>query len=246
VSEDGVRVGNDQMTDDASATVRKGARRWGVIVVEPLPVVRTGLQLLIDREPDLEVLAATGDADGALRALAHSRRTRVTVLVALDLDGEQDAAWLIREVRERYPTHAVLAVGTEADPARISRALFVGADGFVDKEVETDVFIMSIRQVRERQTVLAGLPPVAIGLIADRIEQRRDLDALLTAREREVLTVAAEGLTAKEMAGRLGVRERTVTTHLGRIYSKLGVPGRLAAVRVATRAGLVNGSSDGS
>src|SRR4051812_35425817 len=234
------------MSDDVSGTPRKEGRRWGVIVVEPLPVVRTGLQLLIDQEPDLEVLAATGDADDALRSLARARRTRVTVLIALDLHGERDAAWLIREVRERYPTHAVLALGTEADPGRISRALFVGADGFVDKEVETDVFITSIRQVRERQTVLAGPPPVAIGLIADRIEQRRDVDVVLTAREREVLTVAAEGLTAREIAGRLGVRERTVTTHLGRIYAKLGVPGRLAAVRVATRAGLVNGSSDES
>src|SRR4051794_19294203 len=103
VNEDAVRLEYNQMTQEAGATGRRGARRWGVIVVEPLPVVRTGLQLLIDQEPDLEVLAATGDADEALRALARARRTRVTVLIALDLGGEQDSAWLIREVRERYP-----------------------------------------------------------------------------------------------------------------------------------------------
>ena len=217
-----------------------GRRRLGVIVVEPLAVVRAGLQLLIDREPDLEVLAATGDADEALRAISRSRRSRVIVLVALGLDGEHDAAWFIREVRGRYPTHAILAVGSDADASGISRALFVGADGFVDKEVEPEVFIGSIRQVRERETVLVGPPPIAIGLIAERIEQHRDLDAMLTPREREVLAVAAEGLTAKEMALRLGVRERTVTTHLGRIYAKLGVGGRLAAVQLAARSGLVN------
>ena len=217
-----------------------GRRRLGVIVVEPLAVVRAGLQLLIDREPDLEVLAATGDADQALRAISRSRRSRVIVLVALGLDGEHDAAWFIREVRGRYPTHAILAVGSDADASGISRALFVGADGFVDKEVEPEVFIGSIRQVRERETVLVGPPPIAIGLIAERIEQHRDLDAMLTPREREVLAVAAEGLTAKEMALRLGVRERTVTTHLGRIYAKLGVGGRLAAVQLAARSGLVN------
>jgi DNA-binding NarL/FixJ family response regulator len=211
-----------------------------VIVVEPLAVVRAGLQLLVDREPDLEVLAAVGDADDALRAIARSRRTQVIALVSLGLGGDRDAAWLIREIRARYPTHAVLAVGSDADADGISRALFVGADGFVDKEVEPDVFISSIRQVRERDTVLVGPPPVAIGLIADRIERRRDIDALLTPREREVLTVAAEGLTAKEIAQRLGVRERTVTTHLGRIYGKLGVGGRLAAVRLAASSGLVN------
>ncbi len=76
-------------------------------------------------------------------------------------------------------------------------------------------------------------------MIADGIERRRELDVRLTEREREVLTVAAEGLTAREMATRLGVRERTVTTHLGRIYGKLGVGSRLAAVRLAARSGLV-------
>jgi len=228
------------MTKSGDAVGLAGRRRLGVIVVEPLAVVRAGLQLLIDREPDLEVLAATGDADEALRAISRSRRSRVIVLVALGLDGEHDAAWFIREVRGRYPTHAILAVGSDADASGISRALFVGADGFVDKEVEPEVFIGSIRQVRERETVLVGPPPIAIGLIAERIEQHRDLDAMLTPREREVLAVAAEGLTAKEMALRLGVRERTVTTHLGRIYAKLGVGGRLAAVQLAARSGLVN------
>jgi DNA-binding NarL/FixJ family response regulator len=235
------------MAEGWNPTARAGRRRWGVILVEPLPVVRTGLQLLVEQEPDLEVLAATGDVDQTLRAIARVRRTRVTVLIALGLEGERDAAWLIREIRERYPTHAVLAVGTDADAAAISRALFVGADGFVDKEVEPDVFITAIRQVRERDTVVAGPPPVALGLIADRIDVRRDIESLLTAREREVLTVAAEGLTAKEMADRLGVRERTVTTHLGRIYAKLGVQGRLAAVQLATRSGLVGvGRADAS
>ncbi len=224
---------------------KPGRRRWGVIVVEPLAVVRAGLALLIDQEPDLEVVAAVGDPDEALAAIARSRRARMIALVALGLEGERDAAWLIREIRDRYPTHAVLAVGADADPTGISRALFVGADGFVDKEVEPEAFITAIRQVRERETVLVGPPPVAIGMIADQIERRRDIDALLTPREREVLTIAAEGLTAKQIAHRLGVSERTVTTHLGRIYGKLGVGGRLAAVRLAARSGLVNvGGSD--
>src|SRR5262249_50394612 len=67
----------------------------------------------------------------------------------------------------------------------------------------------------------------------------RDMYLRLTGREREVLAVAAEGLTARQIATRLGVRERTVTTHLARIYGKLGVGNRLAAVRMAARSGLV-------
>ena len=228
------------MTGPAGDLGKPGRRRWGVIVVEPLGVVRAGIGLLVEQEPDLEVLAAVADADDALAAITRSRRARVIALVGLDLRGERDAAWLIREIRRRHPTHAILAVGSDADPTGISRALFVGADGFVDKEVEPDAFIAAIRQVRERETVLVGPPPVAIGMIAEKIEQRRDLDAQLTPREREVLTVAAEGLTAKQIAERLGVRERTITTHLGRIYGKLGVGGRIAAVQVAARSGLVD------
>ena len=79
----------------------------------------------------------------------------------------------------------------------------------------------------------------AVGDIANEIERRREMELRLTEREREVLSVAAEGLTARQIAGRLGVRERTVTTHLGRIYGKLGVGTRVAAIRVAARSGLV-------
>jgi DNA-binding NarL/FixJ family response regulator len=88
--------------------------------------------------------------------------------------------------------------------------------------------------------VLVGPAPGAVGQIAAGIERRRDFDVRLTQREREVLSVAAEGLTAREIASRLGVRERTVTTHLARIYGKLGVRSRLAAIRLAARAGLVS------
>ena len=67
----------------------------------------------------------------------------------------------------------------------------------------------------------------------------QETDALLTHREREIITVAAQGLTAREIGTQLGVRERTVTTHLGNIYRKLGCRSRLSAVSVAQRSGLL-------
>ena len=80
----------------------------------------------------MEVLAEAGSADEGLEAIQRVRRTRVVVLVGLGLAGEHDAYWLIRTLRQRYPTHAILACGANTDPTSISRALFVGADGFVD------------------------------------------------------------------------------------------------------------------
>lgn len=187
----------------------------------------------------MEVLAEAGDGTEGLDAIARVRRSRVVVLVGLGLDGEHDAYWVIRTVRERFPSHAVIAVGANADPTLISRALFVGADGFIDKNTDPVEFLQAIRRAAEHEMVLVGPASSAVGEIADGIERRRDLDVRLTERERQVLAVAAEGLTARQIAERLGVRERTVTTHLARIYGKLGVGNRLAAIRTAARSGLV-------
>jgi len=198
--------------------------------------------MLIDDRPDMEVLAETGTADEGLEIVSRVRRSRVVVLVSLGLTGEDDhdAFWLMRTLRERFPTHAILGCGANADATSVSRALFMGADGFVDKNIDPVEFLQSLRRAADREMVLAGPASVSVGQIAEGIERRRDLDVRLTEREREVLSVAAEGLTAREIATRLGVRERTVTTHLARIYGKLGVGSRLAAIRLAARAGLVS------
>jgi len=224
----------------ATAATPRPRRRLGVVVVDPLPVVRAGLSMLIDDRPDMEVLAETGTSDEGLEIVSRVRRSRVVVLVGLGLGGEHDAFWLIRTLRERFPTHAILGCGANADATTVSRALFMGADGFVDKNIDPVEFLQSLRRAADREMVLAGPASGSVGQIAEGLERRRDLDVRLTEREREVLSVAAEGLTAREIATRLGVRERTVTTHLARIYGKLGVGSRLAAIRMAARAGLVS------
>ena len=214
--------------------------RLGVIVVDPLPVVRAALALMIDDRPDLDVLAEAGTAEEALEAIRRIRRSHVGVLVGLGLEGEHDSYWLIRTIRDQFPRLSVLACGANADPLSISRALFSGADGFLDKSSDPVEFLQSLRRGATGEMVLAGPPTEWVGAIAEGIERRRLVETTLTDREREVLKVAAEGLTARQIASRLGVRERTVTTHLGRIYSKLGVGTRVAAIRLAADAGLVS------
>ena len=215
-------------------------RRLGVIVVDPLPVVRAGLTLLIDDRPDMEVLVEAGTADEGLEATQRVRRSMVVVLVGLGLTGDHDAYWLIRTLRQRFPSHAVLGCGANADPTAISRALFVGADGFVDKNIDPVEFLQALRRAAQGEMVLATPASSSVGEIVEGIDRRREAEVKLTDREREVLVVAAEGLTARQIATRLGVRERTVTTHLARIYGKLGVGNRLAAIRMAAKSGLVS------
>jgi DNA-binding NarL/FixJ family response regulator len=215
-------------------------RRMGVVIVDPFPVVRAGLASTIEGSAGLEVLAQASSADEAIVVVANVRRSRVVVLVAMGLAGEKDSYWLIRTMRERFPGHAILGLGANADPHVVSRALFVGADGFVDKNIELEEFLAAIRSAGNEEMVIAGPAAASVGQIAEGIERRRSVGLRLTKREREVLSVAAEGLTAREIAERLGVRERTVTTHLARIYGKLGVGNRLAALRLAARSGLVS------
>jgi DNA-binding NarL/FixJ family response regulator len=226
------------------ANGRKVALRFGVVVVEPFAVVRAGLVRTIDESPGLEVLASAASASEAMDIVERLGRSRVVILVAMGLAGEQDAYWLIRALRERSPGHVILGMGANADPNAVSRALFTGADGFVDKNVEVEEFLAAIRASGEEEVVIAGPAAASVGTIAEGIERRRSPSFRLTRREREVLLIASEGLTAREIAERLGVRERTVTTHLARIYGKLGVGNRLAALRLAARSGLVSMRQD--
>jgi DNA-binding NarL/FixJ family response regulator len=215
-------------------------KRLNVVVIDPLHVVRAGIALLIDDQPDMAVVAQAATAEEGIEAVAGYPRRRLIALVGLGLEGEQDAYWLIRTLRERYPTLCILGCGANAETVSVSRALFVGADGFVDKNAAPLQFLQALRAAATGEMVLAGAPTTWIPEIANDIERRRDADAVLTARELQVLAVAAEGLTSRQIANRLGVRERTVTTHLGRIYGKLGVGSRVAAIRSAARSGLVS------
>jgi DNA-binding NarL/FixJ family response regulator len=222
----------------ATRTAPELRGRIGVVLVDPLPVVRAGLGMLIDDREGLEVVAGAGTSLEALEAIG-GRHVDV-VLVGLGLEGPDDAYWLIRTIRERFPSLVVLACGARADAMTISRSLFVGADGYIDKNVDPLDFVHALRDAADGEMVLAGPPGEFVGAIAEGLERRSQVSTHLTEREQQVLSVAAEGLTAREIASRLGVQERTVTTHLGRIYGKLGVGTRVAAIRVAHRTGLVS------
>jgi DNA-binding NarL/FixJ family response regulator len=226
-----------ESTIDASGG--RAPPRNDVVIVEPFPVVRAGLGLIVEASPALMVAGTSASAEEAVAVIERLDRTHLVVLVSMGLPGELDAYWLIRVLRERFPGLVILGLGANADPNAVSRALFSGADGFIDKNVEVEEFLGAIRDASEAEVVIAGPAAASVGTIAEGIERRRSQNFRLTRREREVLIVASEGLTAREIADRLGVRERTVTTHLARIYGKLGVGNRLAALRLAARSGLL-------
>jgi DNA-binding NarL/FixJ family response regulator len=210
-----------------------------VVILEPVGVVRASLQMVLGAERDLEVLGAAEDPDEGLALVVELRRhERVVVLVGLEFVGQRDSFWLIRAIRDRSPELVILASGTDLDHSAISQALFMGADGFVHKNSTPERFVEATRRAAAGELVLEGLPRGALGGIVDQIDSKAS-GPTLTEREQTVLATAAEGLTAREIGRRLGVSERTVTTHLNNIYRKLGANGRVSAVSAALRIGVL-------
>ena len=210
-----------------------------VVLADLRSVVCEGLALIISREPDMELLFEANSADEAVEAVGRlGRLSRVVVLASLGLGGEHDSLWLIRTLRERFPSARILACGSKGEAASVSRALLSGADGYVDKGCESERFLDALRRTAEAETVLEGVPSGALGAIAEAMDRQIDQGDVVTEREREVLALAAQGFTARQIGNRLGVTERTVTTHLDHIYRKLGVSGRMAAISAGAQLGL--------
>jgi DNA-binding NarL/FixJ family response regulator len=217
-----------------------GEQSFGVILVDPLHVVRAGLARLISDHPNLELRAEAASAEEALTQVARLRsKKNLVVMVGMSLGGEKDAFWLIRRIREIHPTFRILASGANADQTTVARALFVGADGFADQCTEPEEFIGGIVSCAAGDMVVTGALRGKLALIAEGIESQRAGSDLLTERQLEILEIASQGFTAREAAERLGLAERTVTTHLHRIYAKLGVSSRVAAINAARQRGLL-------
>ena len=216
---------------------------FGVVLVEPLAVVRAGLARLITEQPELALKADVGTAHEALSAVRDlPSKTTLVVVVGMHLQAEQDSFWLIRQIHEMHPTVRILAMGGEVDEGFVSRALFVGADGFADQTSDPQEFVDAIVSCAAGEMVITGAFRGQFALMADGIEAQAAASELLSDRERQVLEVVAEGLTARATAERLGLAERTITTHLHRIYAKLEVSSRLAAINVARQRGLLKPS----
>ncbi|MFC9787463.1 response regulator [Rhodococcus sp. NPDC127528] len=198
-----------------------------VMLVDDHLVVRAGLRALLDSQPDIEVI---GEADSGEQAvdMAAELEPRL-VMMDLALGAGIDGVEAIRRIRAACPALPVLVFTTYDTDADVVRAIDAGAIGYLLKDSAPQEIFAAIRGAVAGQSVLS--PPVASRLL----QQMRRPDEALTAREAELLTLLAEGLTNKELGKRLFISEATVKTHLAHIYAKLGVETRAAAVSVALR-----------
>ena len=212
-----------------------------VFLADDHAIVRSGLRLLLEREPDFTVAGEASDGRAAVDALARDAADVAVLDVAMpNLNGIEAAA----QISRRRPEVAVIMLSMHSDESYILRCLRAGARGYVLKESAEGELIAAIRAVRAGRSYFS--PKVQRLLQQDHVAQLRraggvDPYEALTEREREVLQLAAEGNSNKEIAGRLSLSTLTVETHRKRIAEKLGLHGPAELILYAVRRGVIAG-----
>lgn len=214
-----------------------------VLIADDQRVVREGLATILSTMPGTEVVGMAGDGEEAV-ALYFETRPDV-VLMDLRMP-KLDGVGAIKAVRDRYPGARVVVLTTYADDASIVGALSAGAMGFLTKDASREDIRRSLEAAQAGQAVLdagvqAALVRAAVPKIAAPSSPSPPRTALpdgLTAREAEVLTLVAAGLSNAEIAVRLYLGEATVKTHINRIFAKTASRDRAQAAAYAFRNGL--------
>ena len=215
------------------AEVEGGSLR--VLVVDDEPLVRQGLRLILESEPDLVVV---GEAGSGVEAVALARALEPDVVCMdvrmPDLDGIRATELVLRLPRPPK----VLVVTTFSSDDFVLGALRAGASGFVLKRASAAELVAAVRAVASGDSLLYPDAVRTLALAASRPPPVRTGPAL-TRREAEVLALVAEGLSNAEVAERLVLGTETVRTHVAALLRKLGARDRTQAVVLAYEAGLV-------
>jgi DNA-binding NarL/FixJ family response regulator len=207
-----------------------------ILIADDHGVVAEGLKHLIEAQPDMQVVGTVGDGREAVR---HAREAPPDVgLMDLSMP-ELNGADATRAILEREPRCRVIVLSMYAEREYVRRALKAGASGYVVKRSAAKEVVDAIRAVYAGQRYLS--PRVADVVIDDyTAEDKQDPLGRLSAREREVLQLLAEGRTGAEIAARLALSQKTVETYRARLVEKLGIRDVAGLVKFAIQRGIVS------
>jgi two-component system, NarL family, response regulator NreC len=210
-----------------------------LLLIDDHAVVRTGLRMLLETEPDIEIAGEAGTAAEGMVAAAQLAPDVVLMDIGLPDRSGIEAA---REIKSRAPATAIVALTIHEDEEYFFKMLEAGASGYVPKRAAPEELITAIRAAARGEVYL--YPSLAKLLVKDYIAQEssgataRTLDGL-TAREQEVLELLAEGAANPEIAERLSISPKTVARHRENIMSKLNLHSRAELVKYAIRKGII-------
>ena len=205
--------------------------RIRIVIADDHPIFRAGLQGLLSAQGDFEVVGEAANGKEALAVVRHAAPE--VLLVDLQMP-ELDGVGAIRAIREAAPATRILVLTTYDSDGDILRAVEAGATGYLLKDTPRDELFRAIRATARGDSVLS--PSVASKLVG---RARGPLERSLSAREIEVLTLVARGISNKIIGKELRISEATVKTHLLHIFAKLGVDDRTAAVTAAMERGVL-------
>ncbi len=211
-----------------------------VLLADDQSMVRAGFRMILESEPDIEVV---GEAANGEQAAAAARRLRPdVVLMDIQMPGEDGLQATRRITSSSELASRVVILTTFERDDYVFEALQSGASGFLLKNAPPEELVHAVRVVAAGDALLA--PSVTRRIIAQFVRRPRNPEPAarlqaLTQREREVLVLLARGLSNAEVAGELFVSEGTVKTHVSSVLAKLGLRDRVQAVVLAYESGLV-------
>ena len=214
-----------------------------VLLVDDQALVRAGFRMILDAEPDMEVVGEAADGREAIDQVRALRPEVVLMDIRMpELDGLEASRQIIEGEADRAPR--ILMLTTFDLDEYVYEALRAGASGFLLKDTPPEQLVAAIQVVAEGEALLA--PSVTRRVISEFVKGTGPKPAAqfprlrdLTAREEEVLRAIARGLSNAEIARELFVSETTVKTHVARILMKLGLRDRVQVVVLAYEAGVV-------
>ncbi len=214
--------------------------RITVLLADDHAVMRAGLRLLIDNQPDMRVIGEAGDG---LQAIDQSAALQPDVIL-LDLTMPKiDGLTSLKQIRDRAPHMRVLILTMHADEHYLREALSRGASGYVVKQAADQEVLSAIRAVMRGELYIhPSMTKALLGELIDRVKTADPIVPInaLSDRETEVIKQVARGHTNQEIAEKLSLSVKTVETYRARAMEKLGLSSRAALVRHAMEQGWLN------
>jgi len=209
-----------------------------ILLADDHALVRQGVRLILDGEPDLEVVAEAGDGAEALTLAAAGGVDLAVLDIAMPrMTGLQAA----REIGRRHPGVRMLMLSMYDNEQYFFESLQAGASGYVLKSVADRELVEACRATMRGEAFLypAAVTALVRGYLARAREDGSGRARLLTPREEEIVKLIAEGHTSREIADQLVISVKTVERHRANVLTKLGLRDRLQLTRYAIRIGLV-------
>ncbi len=208
-----------------------------VLIVDDHAVVRSGIRLLLDKEPDIEPV---GEAGTGREAVFQARSLKPDVLLMDVVMPDQTGLEVLPALRHENPDAKVLILSMQDDPRYVREAFAAGATGYVLKEAADTEVVAAVREVARGGQYVS--PELGARMLAAEAEaERRAGDDPLSEREHEVLRLLALGHTNQEIAKQLYISVRTAETHRAHIMQKLNLQSRAELVRYALEHQLLDG-----